>query len=132
MRIKVIKQNIEVLEAIISLLHIFYYNEEYKEWWKVASYTDDMDIECISSCIAEGLSNYFGGDGFEVVHDSEWHDCECCGSFTVDTTTISKGGISIEIIEDNHMGYGTRGWSDEEIIEDWKVFGHDVEIEDMK
>jgi hypothetical protein len=130
MKIKAVKQRIEVLSQNIDLFHIFYYNDGFGEWLRMASYTDDMGIACISSCIAEAL-NYYFGERFEITHGSEEHDCECCGYYTISTTTISKDNASVEIVEDSHMGYETRGLGDEEVIEDWELFDYEVEIENI-
>lgn len=130
-KLKVIRQTLNILNNNIYLLHIFLYDKKYKDWDLVTTYSGYRDVENISWCIANGLTEY-GSDEFEVNYSSESFDCECCGFYTVSTTAISKNDTSIDIVEDNHLGYGTRGWNDDEIIEDWKLFGYDVEIEDYK
>lgn len=130
-KLKVIRQTLEILENPINLLHIFLYDEKYKNWNIVITCNDYMDMDNVSKCIADGLNEY-GADKFEIDYNPQWFNCECCGFYTIDTTTISKDGVSIEIVEDSHLGYSTRGWDDAEIIEDWKLFGYEVEIIDYK
>ena len=129
-KIKVIKQRLGLLNTSVELLHLFVWLEQYEEYSYMTTYTKEQGIDDVSACIAHAI-NYYYGDKFEVEYDSENHDCECCGWFTIDRTKITNIETKeyIEIVEDDHMGFGTMGLYDEEVVEDWKSFGYEIEIE---
>lgn len=105
----------------------------YADEWCFLHLMREDDCDSLSVFIAEGLID-FGEGNFFINHSYEDYDCECCGGCTNEHITISNkdDNKTIEILKDEHLGDGTRGFSKDDVISDWKILGYDLEIIDYE
>lgn len=135
-KIKIVRQVVEVMtpdKGVTRSIPMYYLYMWYADEWCFLHLMREDDCDNLSVFIAEGLID-FGVDDFFINHSYVDYDCECCGVFTDEYTTISnkENNKTIEILRDDHLGDGTRGFSNDDVISDWKTLGYDLEIIDYE
>lgn len=115
-------------EFILRHKHIFVKSKGSKEFYH-ADTCLNPDLE-ISVSIANALQSW-DGTKVDFSYEGYYESCETCGGGYIDVTVIDVEGEEIKVIDDGHLGGGTRGISAEEIIADWENIGYHVEIFDL-